>query len=176
MPNACRSALRVALAIAALALGGCATVMNDSTHPLKIETKTEAGDTLTGAECAVTNDFHMAEPIKSGAVMQVRRSSADLSVVCRHPGQPEAIGRAISRANAGMFGNIILGGVIGAVIDHSKGTAYTYPRWLVLIFGKTLMFDARYDYGDGPVAGQAPRPPDPAADNPRQTNEQLQRW
>jgi hypothetical protein len=35
------------------------------------------------------------------------------------------VGRAISRANAGMAGNIIFGGGIGAIIDHNKGTAYS---------------------------------------------------
>ena len=40
-----------------------------------------------------------------------------------------------------MFGNIILGGGIGAIIDHNKGTAYTYPTWVQLIFGKSLVFD-----------------------------------
>lgn len=171
-----RAAVRIALAAAALGLGGCATVMNDATHPLKIETKTEAGETVTGAECKVTNDYHMAQELKSGSVMQVRRSAADLDIVCRQAGQPDATAKAISRPNAGLFGNIILGGVIGAVIDHSKGTAYTYPRWLVLVFGRALVFDQRFDYGDGPVIGTAPGVAPPKPENPRQTSEEMQRW
>ena len=163
-------------ASAALGLSGCASIINDSTHPLRIETKTAEGEAVAGAECKVTNDYHMAQEVKSGSIMQVRRSAADLDIVCRQAGQPDATAKAISRPNAGLFGNILLGGVIGAVIDHTKGTAYSYPRWLVLIFGRELVFDARFDYGDGPVAGQAPKPPESAPENPRQTNEQMQRW
>ena len=40
-----------------------------------------------------------------------------------------------------MFGNIVLGGGVGAIIDHNKGTAYTYPSWVKLVFGDTLVFD-----------------------------------
>ena len=55
-----------------------------------------------------------------------------------------------------MAGNIILGGGIGAIIDHNKGTAYTYPTWMQLVFGQTLVFD-RSDEKDGqPVQGRAP--------------------
>ena len=55
-----------------------------------------------------------------------------------------------------MFGNIILGGGVGAIVDHVKGTAYTYPNWIQLVFGKTLVFD-RTDENEGtPMAGKEP--------------------
>ena len=129
------------LALAAvLSLSGCASVMNDSTHPIKVETKTEDGKLVNGADCKLTNDYGSFNT-KSGDTVQVRRSSKDLDIVCKTQEQPDASGRAISRANGGMFGNIILGGGIGAIIDHNKGTAYTYPTWVQLIFGKSLVFD-----------------------------------
>ena len=125
---------------AVLSLSGCASVMNDSTHPIKVETKTEDGKLVNGADCKLTNDYGSFNT-KSGDTVQVRRSSKDLDIVCKTQEQPDASGRAISRANGGMFGNIILGGGIGAIIDHNKGTAYTYPTWVQLIFGKSLVFD-----------------------------------
>ncbi|WP_341887787.1 hypothetical protein [Variovorax sp. YR752] len=130
----------LALASLSLAFTGCASVVNDSTHPMKVETRTEAGQTVAGADCKLTNDYG-STAVKSGDTAQVRRSSKDLDIVCKHPDDPDASARAISRANAGMFGNIIIGGGIGAIIDHSKGTAYTYPTWVQLVFGKTLVFD-----------------------------------
>ena len=63
--------------------------------------------------------------MKSGAIANVRRSSKDLEIVCIHPANPAAVARASSRVNSGMFGNILLGGGIGAMIDHNRGTAYT---------------------------------------------------
>ena len=121
---------------------GCASVMNDSNHPMKLETKTADGQVVNGADCKVTNDYGSIS-IKSGDTAQVRRSSKDLDITCVHPKNPDARARAISRANAGMWGNIIIGGGIGAIIDHNKGTAYTYPTWIQLVFGKVLTFDRK---------------------------------
>lgn len=165
------------LAIVVALSSGCASVVNDVTHPMKIETKTEAGELVSGADCALSND-KSAQTVKSGEVANVRRSSQDLEVVCKRPASPNAIAKATSRVNAGMFGNIIIGGGIGAIIDHSRGTAYTYPTWIQLIFGRTLIFDRANEQEGRPVEGQDPSNPPTAKpkENPRMTNEQLQRW
>ena len=41
---------------AVLALSGCASVVNDKTHPMKVETKTQAGELVVGADCTLKND------------------------------------------------------------------------------------------------------------------------
>jgi hypothetical protein len=122
---------------------------------MKVETKTEAGQIVTGADCKLTNDYGSVS-VKSGDTAQVRRSSKDLDIVCRHPDDPDATARAISRANAGMFGNIILGGGIGAIIDHNKGTAYTYPTWVQLVYGKALVFDRAAEKDGQPTMATEP--------------------
>ncbi|UUX95829.1 hypothetical protein [Aquabacterium sp. J223] len=119
---------------------------------MKIETKTAGGDLVSGAECRVSNDYGTVT-LKSGETSAVRRSSKDLDITCRHPSNPEAAARAVSRANAGLAGNIIFGGGIGAIIDHNKGTAYTYPTWVQLVFGKTLVFDRSSEKEGTPVLG-----------------------
>ena len=141
---------RAAFLTACLAFTGCASVVNDTTHPIKVETKTNAGQTVAGADCKLTNDAASVS-MKSGETVNIRRSSADLDITCKHPDNPDATGRFISRMNAGMVGNILIGGGIGMVIDHSRGTAYTYPTWVQLVFGKALMFD-RFDEKDGQPA------------------------
>jgi hypothetical protein len=143
---------QLALLGCAVLFTGCASVVNNSTHPMKVETKTGAGDVVAGAECKLTNDYGTIT-MKSGDTALVRRSGKDLDIVCRHPDNPDAQARAISRANAGMFGNIILGGGIGAIIDHNKGTAYTYPTWVQLIYGKTLVFDRTVEKEGQPTLG-----------------------
>ncbi len=146
---------KLLLVAGALSLVGCASIVNDTTHPVKIETKTIGGQVISGAECKVSNDYG-STTVKSGDTSPMRRSSKDMDITCVQPGQPEAKGRAISRANAGMAGNIIFGGGIGAIIDHNKGTAYTYPTWLQLVFGQTLVFDRRDEKEGSPVPGKAP--------------------
>ena len=146
---------RLGAAAAVLAMTGCASVMNDVNHGVKVETKTAQGELVKGADCTLTNDYGDAS-VKSGGSVAVRRSSKDLQITCTGA-QGEARGRAISRANAGMAGNIIIGGGIGALIDHNRGTAYTYPTFLQLVVGPTLVFDRRDDKDDGtPVPGNKP--------------------
>jgi len=36
-----------------------------------------------------------------------------------------------------MFGNILLGGGVGAIIDHNNGSAYEYPTVIEIIMGST---------------------------------------
>jgi len=119
---------------------GCASILNDSVHPMKIEARTSDGQFVVGADCKLTNNYGSVS-MKSGDTVQVRRSGQDLDINCVHLQNPDANAKAISRVNGGMMGNIIIGGGIGAIIDHNKGTAYTYPTWVQLVFGKTLVFD-----------------------------------
>lgn len=133
-------AFKIATLVAALALTGCASIVNETTHPMRVETKASTGELVSGAECKLTNDYGTVSG-KSGETLQVRRSSKDLDITCVHPTNPNATARAISRANSGMWGNVIIGGGIGAIIDHNKGTAYTYPTWVQLTFGKSVVFD-----------------------------------
>ena len=42
-----------------------------------------------------------------------------------------------------MFGNIIFGGGIGAIIDHSKGTGYNYPNTLPVKMGSSVIVDRK---------------------------------
>ena len=157
--------------VAMLALTGCASVMNETTHGMKVETKSATGEVVAGAECKFSNDYGTSTG-KSGDVVVVRRSNKDLEIVCKAPNNADANGRAVSRTNGGMWGNILIGGGIGAVIDHNRGTAYTYPTWVQLVFGKTLNFDRRDEKDGQPtpstegVVAAAPAPVVAAASAP----------
>ena len=140
---------------ATAALSGCASVINDVTHPMKVETITTAGALVPGADCKLTNDYGVFLT-KSGETVQVRRSNKDLDIVCRDSANPDALATAVSRANGGMWGNIIFGGGIGAIIDHNKGTAYSYPLWIQLIFGKSLVFVRKVEKEGQPTLGADP--------------------
>ena len=45
-----------------------------------------------------------------------------------------------------MWGNIVFGGGIGAIIDHNKGNGYNYPDQLPVVMGKSVVVD-RKDQG-----------------------------
>jgi hypothetical protein len=135
-----------------LALPGCASIVNDSTQAVKFETRTADGTRIEGAACTYTNDTGTFG-VKSGEVAPVRRSDRELNIFCRHPGQPTAVGRALSRVNMGLAGNVLFGGLVGAAIDHNRGVAYTYPSQVQLVFGQTLVFDRAAEQTAQPLAG-----------------------
>jgi hypothetical protein len=149
--------LKLMLLAASVLTVGCASIVNDTTQPMKLETMRADGQPVAGADCRISNDYGSTSA-KSGDTVQVRRSNKDMDITCKDPANPDAVGRAISRANAGLAGNIIFGGGIGAIIDHSKGTAYTYPTWVQLVFGKTLVFDRSEEKDGQPVKGTEPTP------------------
>ncbi len=144
--------------VACIAMTGCASIVNDSTNPVRFETYGANGVEVKDAECKYENDYGM-QVVKTPATVNVRRSSKDLQITCAKAGEADGRGVAISRANAGMAGNIIFGGGIGAIIDHNKGTAYTYPMWVQVVMGKLLTFDRKADVEGQPNRGvETPAP------------------
>lgn len=134
---------------------GCATIVNDGASPIRVETVNAKNEEVKGAECKIDNGTGVYTVTTPGSVI-VKRASADAAITCIKQGERDGKGTAISRANAGMFGNIILGGGIGAIIDHSKGTAYTYPQWIRVVMGKQLVFDRSEDKDGQPNVGKEP--------------------
>ena len=64
-------------------------------------------------------------------------------VVCKKDPLPNANMTVKSSVKAMAFGNIILGGVVGVIVDTSTGAAYDYPSSFDLEMGKTVLIGAR---------------------------------
>ncbi len=147
----------VALAAIFAVLTGCASVTQGTEQSIKVETLTAAGQSIDGAQCQWSNDKGSAT-MASGQSALVRRSGANLSLRCDMAGQPTAKGQAISRANAGLAGNILIGGGIGAAIDVGTGAAYTYPTWIQLVFGEERLYDRGEHRDDSAATGTVVQP------------------
>ena len=132
--------LRLLACAVVLSASGCATITSNEMQPVSVTTKHDKGQNLEKAKCTLRNDKG-AWDAESPAFVQVRRSSEDLLVECKKEGQPNGSLRAVSRAAGGMWGNIIFGGGIGAIIDHSKGTGYNYPNTLPVKMGESVVVD-----------------------------------
>lgn len=139
----------IAVAILGSQMVGCATITHDSSQTIKVSTVDKDSQVVSDARCTLKNERGQWE-ITSNNSTSVHRSADNLSVNCKKQGYPDGNGTLVSRTNGGMFGNILIGGGIGAIIDHSKGTAYTYPEWVRIIMGADLSFDRR-DESDGKV-------------------------
>lgn len=154
------------LALVVLAAGllpGCASITGSELQLLSLQASDKDGAPVAGADCKLSNDkgTWYAKPPASPTVT---RSAEDLTVNCEAAGQTPGTVRAISRANAGMAGNILFGGLVGVMIDHNRGTAYDYPSTISVIFGANKVIDKNDDSGASPAA-QSATVPAPAPQN-----------
>ena len=131
-----------ALLVCTSLFGGCATITSNEMQTVTLNTLTSKGDRVDQTRCTLKNDKGSWTATSPGNVM-VRRSAEDLNVECTKDGMSAGFLRAISRSAGSMWGNIILGGGIGAIIDHNKGTGYDYPNDLPVRMGESVTLDRR---------------------------------
>lgn len=135
-----KSSIYILALAAAVGSVGCSTITQSESQPLSL-TATYEGKPVE-ASCLLKNDKGSWDS-KAPANVSVRKSNEDLEVTCKKEGMPDGLLKAISRAAGSMFGNIILGGGIGAIIDHNKGTAYDYPDQLPVKMGESVIVDKK---------------------------------
>ena len=147
--------------IAALALQtvltGCASITKDAMQPVRVDTYSKSNEIVKDVKCVGKNERGEFASDTSGT-MRPHRSGENLVVICTKDGAEKGMATLISRANGGMFGNILFGGGIGAIIDHNKGTAYSYPDWVRVIMGDDLLFDRKQNKENEVMLGQPSSP------------------
>jgi hypothetical protein len=123
--------------IALSALGmGCSTLTGDgNSQNLTVMTYTADGADLIGAKCEFRNDEGTWMAVTPATIM-VRRSNKDLMVKCTKPGFSDIRANVVSKIKGNMWGNVLFGAGVGAIIDHSNGSAYQYPAVIKLTMGQ----------------------------------------
>lgn len=118
-------------------LSGCASITGSQNQPVSVETRDLSGAEVKRAECKLNNNKGQWYVSTPGTVMVVR-SSEDLLVTCEKDNYETGYANAISSVKGMMFGNIIFGGVVGAVVDHAQGSGYDYPNLVPVVMGKRV--------------------------------------
>lgn len=108
--------------LGALAAGGCASIVGGQNQSLSVVTLG-----CEGANCELANDKGKWYVTSTPGSVTVVRSYNNLQVTCRRDGAADAIGSFASSSKGLAFGNILLGGVMGAGVDIGTGAAYDYP-------------------------------------------------
>jgi hypothetical protein len=120
----------------AVFLSACATVSGSSPYQsISVQTFAADGSEITGVKCDMTNDEGTWFAQTPGSA-NIHRSNKDLQVICRKTGVDVGTANVVSRTKGNMWGNIILGGGVGAVVDHNNGTAYEYPGLIKIFMGR----------------------------------------
>ncbi len=108
--------------IAVLSLPGCATVMEGTGQSVSI-----ASDP-SGATCEVTRGgTQLGDVAFTPGSIHIDKSKNDLGVTCKKEGYQTATVAQSPHFVGTTFGNIVLGGLVGAAVDAATGANYQYP-------------------------------------------------
>ena len=138
-----RQLLIAASAIGALLLTGCASIVNGQNQSVSVVTRNQGAE-VQGAKCSLTNDKGVWYVSSPGSVA-VHRSYGELSVSCALTGLPDGTAAVKSSTTGAVFGNILVGGVIGAGIDVATGAAYNYPNLIPVAMGQATRLEGASD-------------------------------
>lgn len=124
----------IIVAIMITSLSGCASITGSSTQNISIQTRQSDGKEVSEAKCELINKRGTYFVTTPGTIT-ISRSNDDLQVTCRKEGFENGRAGVVSNTKGSMFGNIILGGGIGAIVDHNNGSAYEYPSFVQVVMG-----------------------------------------
>lgn len=116
-----RTARLAALGFALAMLQGCASIVSGTNQLVSVDTPG-----CPASACELTNDKGKWYINSTPGTTTVGRAYGPLNATCRN-GDVSATATFNSSTKAMAFGNILIGGVIGAGIDVSSGAAYDYP-------------------------------------------------
>ncbi|MDP2878877.1 MAG: hypothetical protein Q8N74_05040 [Sulfuricella sp.] len=126
--------LFLAIVVIAGLTSGCASITGSSNQSVSVQTREQGGGEVTGAACELTNNKGKWFVTTPGSVM-IHRSNDDMQVLCNKVGVEPGRAAVVSETKGSMFGNIIFGGGIGAIVDHNNGAAYEYPTFIQILMG-----------------------------------------
>lgn len=116
------------------ALTGCATVTSGKYQPLTVNTTTTDGKVISGADCEFKNSNAVSYG-KSGSTLNVRRDNTPLEVKCT---TDELSGNESlkNKLNPAVWGNILIGGLFGVIVDASTKASSRYDEMVNVIMRK----------------------------------------
>lgn len=140
-------------------LSGCASVTGTPNQSVSVQARGSNGKEVKEAACDLINKRGTWFITTPGTV-QIHRSNDDLQITCRKEGFDNGRASVVSDTKGSMFGNILLGGGIGAVVDHNNGSAYEYPSFIQVIMGidsvigtpRDNAVESKNTIGSGPIS------------------------
>ncbi|MDB5373168.1 MAG: hypothetical protein JWP04_1810 [Belnapia sp.] len=106
---------------------GCATITTGSTQGISVISEPAT------ASCALQREGAIVGVVNpTPGTVQVSKSVRDISVRCTKPGYSAGVTPLPSQFQAATLGNILLGGVIGIVVDAASGAMGRYPETVMV--------------------------------------------
>ena len=138
---------------------GCASITGTPIQSISVQSVDQGGKEVTGCACELTNKKGKWFVTTPGSTT-ITRSNDDLSVMCQKEGLDPGRVSVVSWTKGSMFGNILFGGGVGAIIDHNTGSAYEYPAIIQVLLGSNKIIDVTKPEGEQvvikPMDGKQP--------------------
>jgi hypothetical protein len=125
-----------ALLVAAfsMSLGACASITAGTSQTIAVATAPKSS-----ASCELSNEKgRWTVPATPGSTT-VSKAYGSLTITCAHPEGDRGSATLESTTAGAAFGNILVGGIIGAAVDMSSGAAYTYPASLTVALAPPML-------------------------------------
>ncbi len=108
-------------------LSGCASIVSGTHESLYVTTPP-----VEGAQCLLTNSKGTWHIKSTPDYVRVHRAYGNLHVSCHKAGCAPATQTIESNTKGIVFGNVVLGGVVGGGVDVADGAAYDYSQTIVV--------------------------------------------
>ena len=105
-------------------LTNCASITQGNNQIVTVETPL-----CPGATCRLTNNDGTYFITKTPGTVSINKSRSSLSVTCYKGDERSSFGTDSNIENM-TWGNILIGGIIGAGVDMATGAAYKYPTFI----------------------------------------------
>jgi hypothetical protein len=117
-----RISFRFLLLLIPIVSVGCATLTTGGFQTIGVRTEPE------GADCVFSRNGNPVARVNPtpGSIL-IGKDSGGISVLCRKDGFQDTTGTTGSEFQPMTLGNILLGGIVGVVIDASTGAMMKYP-------------------------------------------------
>jgi hypothetical protein len=114
--------LRYAALLALILLPGCATIFEGTGESVSVSTEP------AGADCTVERKgTRLGQVNPTPGSIHIDKSKDDLAIHCEHAGYQPANMSVSPRFQGTTFGNILVGGLVGVVVDAASGANFEYP-------------------------------------------------
>lgn len=128
-------AAAAAAIVASSLLTGCASIVDGTSQVVTVEARSQ-GQLVKGASCKLQNakgTFYVTAP----GTVTIHRSRDDLVVQCDKENIKPGLAKIKSSVKGMTYGNILLGGIVGVIVDQSSGAAFDYPAMVTVLMGES---------------------------------------
>ncbi|MCS6893277.1 MAG: hypothetical protein NZO16_01710 [Deltaproteobacteria bacterium] len=115
------------IGVTALTMFGCATIISGKSQTITINSNPQ------GARCEVMRGGRIIAVVdKTPGAIYIEKTKEDLNILCKKEGYEDSQGFAESGTDTALFGNLIIGGLVGAGVDWASGAHNKYPEYITV--------------------------------------------